>query len=270
MSRVHLFLAGAAALFAGVALATVQPLSTPAHAQSKTEQLQLGQQVYEKSCLRCHGAAGRGDGPDSARFNYHARDFSMAIFKCRCTATEPPTDEDLLRTVTDGMPGTVMLSTSKTLSLEERRAVVQYVKTLSPAFKNGNAASCPAEPAAPAATPELVEEGKALYTKMGCAMCHGATGRGDGPSAASLKDAWGNAIKPLNFVVMRKFKCGGDAQDIYRTLQVGLAGTPMMSYKDALAAEAPSKLSAREKAAYVEHRTWALVQYILALAGNKT
>ena len=34
--------------------------------------------------------------------------------------------------------------------------------------------------AAPAATPELITNGAALYKRQ-CVMCHGATGLGDGP-----------------------------------------------------------------------------------------
>jgi mono/diheme cytochrome c family protein len=40
--------------------------------------------------------------------------------------------------------------------------------------------------AAPAASPESITNGAALY-KRHCVMCHGATGQGDGPAAKSLK-----------------------------------------------------------------------------------
>src|SRR5687768_14971007 len=40
--------------------------------------------------------------------------------------------------------------------------------------------------AAPAATPESVTNGAALYKRQ-CVMCHGAAGLGDGPAAKSLK-----------------------------------------------------------------------------------
>ena len=40
--------------------------------------------------------------------------------------------------------------------------------------------------AAPAATPESLTNGAALYKRQ-CVMCHGATGLGDGPAAKSLK-----------------------------------------------------------------------------------
>jgi high-affinity iron transporter len=40
--------------------------------------------------------------------------------------------------------------------------------------------------AAPAATPESIASGAALYKRQ-CVMCHGATGAGDGPAAKNLK-----------------------------------------------------------------------------------
>ena len=40
--------------------------------------------------------------------------------------------------------------------------------------------------AAPAASPESITNGAALYKRQ-CVMCHGATGVGDGPAAKNLK-----------------------------------------------------------------------------------
>jgi mono/diheme cytochrome c family protein len=38
------------------------------------------------------------------------------------------------------------------------------------------------------ATPEAIEAGKALYTKH-CVMCHGESGKGDGPATSFIKPA---------------------------------------------------------------------------------
>jgi mono/diheme cytochrome c family protein len=40
--------------------------------------------------------------------------------------------------------------------------------------------------ATPAASPESITNGAALYKRQ-CVMCHGATGQGDGPAAKNLK-----------------------------------------------------------------------------------
>jgi mono/diheme cytochrome c family protein len=234
------------------------PTPTPA-------QIELGKKVFDNACAKCHGSEGRGDGPDARRFGFQPRDFTLGAFKCRCTPTgSPPTDEDLMRTVTKGLPGTPMLAHERILSEDERLAVVQYVKVLSKSFGAGNLASCPMPPTPLPPAPETVAQGKALYEQMRCAQCHGASGRGDGPSAASLKDDWGNPIKPYNFVVLGRFKCGNEDGDLFRTLQTGMTGSPMPSFVDALAVGLESLTEAQRKET-VDARTWALVQYVRSL-----
>jgi len=264
VTRSHLWLTSGAALFLA-ALMTVPAVPTgTVHAQTQSPDLQLGKKVFGDQCAKCHGRQGKGDGPDAKKFGFHPRDFTLGAFKCRCTASgQPPSDEDLMRTATVGLPGTPMLP-HKELSEEQRAAVVQYVKTLSNAFDKGNLASCPAEPAAPPASADLVAEGKGLYEKMQCSKCHGSTGRGDGPSAASLKDDWGNPIKPYNFVLVKNFKCGNRDEDVFRTLQTGMTGSPMPSFVDALSFETDG-MSADRKKETVDHRTWALVRYLRSL-----
>ena len=60
------------------------------------------------------------------------RDFSSGIFKYKSTAAgEPPTDEDLLRTVRDGLPASGMPYFADLFSAQELTAVVQQVKSFS-------------------------------------------------------------------------------------------------------------------------------------------
>lgn len=260
--------------------------------------VQRGKQLYGQYCARCHGAAGRGDGADAKKLGFFPRDFTLGAYKCRCTPTgELPTDADLFRTVTRGLPGTPMQAHDKEMSEADRWAVVSYIKTLSPAFTKGNRANCAAAPNAPAGSAETVADGKALYRLMQCDKCHGRTGRGDGPAAASLKDDWGRPIKAYNFVAIRNFKCGNDDADLFRTLQTGLTGSPMPSYASALVfsrdlftpavlqaygppadvkeltdyvARQPDQaalgtMSAADRQSLSERRTWALVQYLRSL-----
>jgi cytochrome c oxidase cbb3-type subunit I/II len=235
-----------------------------ASAQAPDPQLQLGKKVFEDTCAKCHGRAGKGDGPDSIKLGFHPRDFTLGAFKCRCTVTgQPPTDEDLLRTVTNGLPGTPMLP-NPNLTEAQRAAVVQYIKTFSKVFAQSPSPSCVPAPEPPSASADMVAEGKQLYEKMQCAKCHGEGGRGDGPSARSLVDDWGHPIKPYNFVVLKKFKCGNDDRDLFRTLMTGMTGSPMPSFAEALAFDTGG-LSDQQKRERVEHRTWALVQYLRSL-----
>jgi mono/diheme cytochrome c family protein len=257
-----------------------------------------GKKVYKRVCEECHGRDGHGDGEKARSLGFRARDFSHGSFKCRCTPTAAlPTDDDLLRTVTQGLPGTAMTGHAD-LSPDERRAVLAYVKSLAPRFASETAPPCIAAPATAADGADLAE-GRVVYRLLGCQKCHGAAGAADGPSAAALVDDWGDPIKVHNFARAGKFKCGGEPSDLYRTLHTGMNGSPMPSFTAAFAfargdvadlsplaatfgaaaAEEAKRyldgepdraaldaMPASERAALVERRTWALVAYLRSLA----
>jgi cytochrome c oxidase cbb3-type subunit 2 len=160
------------------------------------------------------------------------RDFRAGIFKFRSTPTGSlPADEDLFRTISRGLRGTGMVAQDD-LPEGERRAVIEYVKTLSERFRTEKPqAPVPISEPLPR-TPELVSKGREVYTKAECFKCHGAEGRGDGPSAEGLKDSWGYPIQPTDLT--RPLKRGSTPEAIYRTVVTGLDGTPMPSYEGAL------------------------------------
>ena len=95
----------------------------------------LGKRVFAQRCAVCHGPDGRGNGPAAPSMFPRPRDFSSGIFKYKSTAEgEPPTDEDLLRTVRDGLHSSAMPYFAGLLSAEELAAVVEQVKMFSTAF----------------------------------------------------------------------------------------------------------------------------------------
>jgi high-affinity iron transporter len=61
-----------------------------------------------------------------------------------------------------------------------------------------------------------VEQGRQLYRANGCASCHGASGRGDGPLAVSLSFA------PADLRDLSHYKNGSTPADIARTLSQGI------------------------------------------------
>jgi len=69
-----------------------------------------------------------------------------------------------------------------------------------------------------------VEQGKALFTRNGCAVCHGPDGRGDGQIAATLKPP------PRDFRDPAAYKNGHSKAAIARTIQKGMPGTSMPGY----------------------------------------
>src|SRR6187399_2797008 len=68
-----------------------------------------GKAVYDARCAECHGATGKGDGPAAAYLMPRPRDFTTGKYKIRSTETgTSPTDDDLLRSVRQGLYGTAM------------------------------------------------------------------------------------------------------------------------------------------------------------------
>ncbi len=62
--------------------------------------------LYREHCAQCHGIVGNGAGPTSSFLNPYPRDFRLGKFKFKSTKLgQPPTDEDLRRTLLNGIPG---------------------------------------------------------------------------------------------------------------------------------------------------------------------
>jgi mono/diheme cytochrome c family protein len=209
--------------------------------------LETGKRVYEGHCGVCHGLLGDGQGMAAHMFQTPPRDFREGKYKFRSTPSGSlPLDSDLVRSVKAGIRGTAMVPQDH-LSDEEIEAVVQYIKSFSERFSREQPQSPIPIPAPPSKTPPLAANGRAMYEKAGCPECHGAGGKGDGPSARDLR------IKPAD-LTQRPLKGGATPQDLYRTLMTGLDGTPMPSYKDALE----------------EGEVWSLVFFIESLGGRET
>ncbi len=211
---------GALALVAAV-------LGLAAGAAGQSPDLAAGERVFRDNCAVCHGAAGDGQGMAASHFQNQPRDLTRGRFKFRSTASgQIPTDADLTRTIVQGIPSTGMVPQNH-LSETEVRAVIAFVKSLSPRFAAGPPPKLVAIPAAPPPTAEAVARGAAVYVKGECAECHGKEARGDGPSAKDL------SIKPSD-LTRRPLKSGPTARDIVRTLLTGLDGTPMPAYHQVL------------------------------------
>jgi cytochrome c oxidase cbb3-type subunit 2 len=185
----------------------------------------------------------------------HPRDFTKAVYKIRTTASgEIPTDDDLRHIIEVGMPGTAMPEWKSRLSAGEIRSVIQYLKSFSTSsFKS------PAKAIAIGKAPSgSGDEGKAVFQKLECYKCHGMGGRADGKSAPTLKDDYGNPIRPADLTENWKFRGGNSVSDIYTRLRTGLDGTPMPSFQDAL----DNKL-------ITDEQLWRVAQYVHSLSPEK-
>ena len=167
------------------------------------------------------------------------RDFVQANYRLRSTPTGSlPTDVDLFRAVSLGLAGTAMPPWRHMLSPEDCWAVVEYIKTFSPRFAETDAAPVTVDlGTAPARTEATVAQGKALYTSLACASCHGETGEGNGPSIVGLVDDAHMKIKPRDFTRPGNFKSGYATKEIVRTILTGFNGTPMVGFYGSIPVE---------------------------------
>lgn len=233
-----------------VAAALLAPGLAEAQAAGDAAQ---GKAVYEKKCALCHGDKGDGAGPGAPLLDPRPRDFTKGKYKIRSSASgQAPTDADLFRIIAEGMPGTSMPGW-KALAEKDRWNLVAYLKTFAPtAFK---------EPPKPAALPaevatskESVARGKEMFEAIECNKCHGAGGRGDGPSAAELKDDWEQPVRAANLAKPWNFRGGASARDVATRLATGLMGTPMPTFIDSV--EKPEDI-------------WHLANYVKSLGPDK-
>lgn len=222
--------------------------------------VERGQAVYNSRCVVCHGPAGDGKGLMGIIYRNqlnglvvttYPRDFTAGMYKFRSTPSGYlPTDEDLLRIITQGIPRSGMPGHTD-VPLKDRMAVIEYIKTFSPRWQKDGPGE-PIEIASPLPSyvggEDSTRRGQEMYAKARCAMCHGETGRGDGPSSGSLTDSWGDRIVPFDFT-SGPLKGGSSPENVYRTFVTGLDGTPMPSYQDAIQ----------------EQDRWDLVSYCLEL-----
>lgn len=219
-----------------------------------------GKVLYERACALCHGGDGKGDGAAGwfiGRYSSpHPRDFTTESFKFRSTASgEMPTDQDLFRTVTQGVPA--YMPSFGGLSEDERWAVIAYIKSFNSRFREETPTSL-SIPDPPFPSSEVsIENGRKLYVTYSCNSCHGDNGYGDGPESlkGSLKDSRGLSISAGNLSDRASMKNGAAPRDIYRSLMTGLDGTPMPSFADTLLGK--------------ENEVWDLVYYILSLSSER-
>src|SRR6266478_6637399 len=124
----------------------------------------LGARVFARRCAVCHGPDGRGNGPAAPSLIPRPRDFTGGQFKYKSTvAGRPPSDADLIRVVANGLDASAMPHWRDILDSAALRAVVDYVKSLSPAFRGVHVAPLSVPPRVPPSAAS-VTRGRALFT----------------------------------------------------------------------------------------------------------
>ena len=114
---------GLAVVLTGVFLTVAKPniqaatLSNPFPPDPAS--LEIGQQVFAQNCLACHGAAGRGDGPQAKGLNPPPADLLVHI--------PLHSEAELFRIINDGIANTAMPSFEEKFSDDERWHLINYL-----------------------------------------------------------------------------------------------------------------------------------------------
>jgi mono/diheme cytochrome c family protein len=200
--------------------------------QPPFDMISRGKNVYDAHCVECHGPTGKGDGPAAALLTPRPRDFTSAKYKLRTTETgNLPTDEDVIRSVANGLYGSAMPGWKGILSDSDLRDVVEYLKSLSPRFASERPNIVGLGPAVES-SPESVVRGQRVYEKLQCAACHGTDGRGTHAIATDFWDDWKQPLHATDLTEPWTFHGGATARDVYLRFRTGMAGTPMPSFVD--------------------------------------
>jgi cytochrome c oxidase cbb3-type subunit 2 len=220
-----------------------------------------GKEIFTKACAACHGPEAKGDGPAPKRLDFPSLPADLTQpdqwIKIRTTSMESvPSDEDLFRTITRGVPGTAMWS-FRNLPENDRWALIAYLKTLSPAYAKPFE-TVTLSPKLPR-SPELLAQGKEIYQNV-CANCHGLEGTGP---AVPVRDSRTGKVYP-GVMWSRKggteMLTGSSEDDIARTLMTGLdSRSPMRSFKLYFYVSAKPSKSDQEEG---DRKLWGTVYYV--------
>ena len=240
------------------------------------ETLNVGHDTYMQYCYQCHGVMGDGNGPAAQGTYPPPRDFKQGLFKFGTVAAgNLPTDDDLKKTILYGLRGTPMLP----WDISEKRldAVVQYIKTFSPAWKEqeiGEPLIETADPWGPKLASEAIKQGEKVYHGLAqCYTCHPSyvglekinqysiemTGNPvseirDSPELSTPLETSYNYIEMPPDYTKNFIKTGGGIHSLYQILGTGIGGTPMPAWKNALSVSGDLKES--------EKNQWALAYYV--------
>ncbi len=90
--------------------------------EPKTGDQTTGKAIYQGHCESCHGEGGRGNGPRAPFLAPKPGNFVSA-------ATSAKSDKELLEIIANGVPRTAMKGWMETLTEQEQRDVLAYIRS---------------------------------------------------------------------------------------------------------------------------------------------
>ena len=194
--------------------------------------------IYAKRCSHCHGEEGDGAGP-AAEFLYpKPRDFTLGSFKYKTTHADDefPIDDDLRKTIMEGLPGTSMPAWKSLLSPAEVDGLILKIKKFGEWDEEEIEHQRIDLGTQVKSSPESIKKGRALFVKA-CVQCHGDKGRGNITSGKKLKDDWQNRIWPRNLTRPETWRYTKTAKDVFQRISTGIRSTPMPEHTTTMSIE---------------------------------
>ena len=165
-------------------IAYVYSLSEPASL------IQQGKDTYTANCQSCHGAAGKGDGPQAASAGAKVLDWTADP-----SFLAQRSDQDLFNATTNGLaPG--MPAYASQLSDDQRWAAAAYIRTFMFASNNAGAVASAGTPAPTLAVPSA--SSTAVPTSAGAATSSpaGATSQASTPAPTAAAQSTAGPANP--------------------------------------------------------------------------
>jgi len=255
----------------GISLnAPASPAAIPASPGPTDDALvDRGRLLHFNRCAICHGEFGDGAGPYARMMSPRPRDFRKGKFRLTTTQNQIPTDDDLRRAITHGIPGSTMPAWSQ-LADDELDALVAFIRATRTAAVRDELDDLVAEgamtrdeaivvfaertvpgppivvPPEPAFDAARQAGARRIYLEA-CATCHGTDGH---PNLDAVKlDDEGLPDPPRTFI-SGIFKGGLEGRALYCRIAKGMRGTPMAAFEGI----------------YTPQEIWDLVHYVQLLA----
>jgi mono/diheme cytochrome c family protein len=175
--------------------------------------------TFRAFCQRCHGEKGDGHGKIAIYLDPYPRDLTKAGF------INSKSDERLLHSVMNGVPGTSMPAWGKVMSEQQARGVLEYVfTTYTKEPRREIKAHKVPETNPVASNADSIARGEAIFVKR-CAGCHGKKADGKGansvdllPRPRNLRNAW--------------FVNAAEDKRLFDSILYGVQGTAMPPWID--------------------------------------
>jgi cytochrome c oxidase cbb3-type subunit III len=102
--------------------------SSGALGETRLSQTDMGQRIYQRNCLRCHGVSLDGKGPDAASLSVPPANFHTYLSRLK-------DDAELEKTIKQGKQFLGMHNWEDTLTEEQVHDLIAYIRSAAPPVK---------------------------------------------------------------------------------------------------------------------------------------